>query len=110
MALGMRECVIICAFPYMVVPNGGFIMENIIKSDDLGVPLFQETLSWKKRTAHVQLERHPTNFKKSKSEKSKSILFDFSIFRNSKRSLFTFQLFEIENDTVPLFDFLTFRN
>ena len=108
MALGMRECVIIWGFPYMVVPNGWFIMENIIKSDDLGVPLFQETLSWKKRTAHVQLERHPTHFKKSKSEKSKSILFEFSIFRNSKRSLFTFQLFEIENDTVPLFDFLTF--
>ena len=108
MALGMRECVIICAFPYMVVPNGGFIMENIIKSDDLGVPLFQETLSWKKRTAHVQLERHPTNFKKSKSEKSKSILFDFSIFRNSKRSLFTFQLFDFSKLKMTPFHFLTF--
>ena len=41
-----------------------------------------------KRAAHVQLERHPTNFKKSKSEKVKRYtfrLFDFSIFRNSKR-------------------------
>ena len=100
MALGMRECVIIWGFPYMVVPNGWFIMENIIKSDDLGVPLFQETLSWKKRTAHVQPERHPTNFKKSKSEKSKSILFNFS----------TFRFFEIQNEAFLLFDFSTFRN
>ena len=73
----------------------------------------QEFPKLEKRAAHVQLERHPTNFKKSKSEKSKSILFDFSIFRNSKRSLFTFQLFdfrlfEIENDTVPLLNFSTF--
>jgi len=75
MALGMRECVIICAFPYMVVPNGGFIMENIIKSDDLGVPLFQETLSWKKRTAHVQF---------GKVKKSKSGTVSFSISKSRK--------------------------
>ena len=84
------------------------IVEGWTRMDTL-----QEFPKLEKRAAHVQLERHPTNFKKSKSEKSKSILFDFSIFRNSKRSLFTFQLFdfrlfEIENDTVPLLNFSTF--
>jgi hypothetical protein len=79
------------------------IIEGWTRMDTL-----QEFPKLEKRAAHVQLERHPTNFKKSKSQKSKSILFDFSIFRNSKRSLFTFQLFDFSKLKMTPFHFLTF--
>ena len=72
-------------------------MENIIKSDDLGVPLFQETLSWKK-------ELRMFNWKDirqiSKSQKVKGQKVYFS----------TFRFFEIQNEAFLLFNFSTFRN
>ena len=56
-----------------------------------------------------KLERHPINFRKSKSEKSKSLLCDFLTFRNSKQSPFTFQLFDCFKLKMTPFHFLTFR-
>ena len=72
-------------------------------SNTLRIPLlrrvfqYSRSLSWKK-------ELHMFNWKDirqiSKSEKSKSILFNFS----------TFRFFEIQNEAFLLFDFSTFRN
>ena len=80
---------------------------NVVK------PSHPEFPKLKKELPHVELERHPTNLKKSKSEKSKSILFIFSIFSTFKKMPFYFsgfRLFEIENGSVPLFDFSNFRH
>jgi len=41
--IGTPLKVLVWVFPKMVVPHEWFIMENHIKMDDLGVPLFLET-------------------------------------------------------------------
>ena len=70
------------------------------------VPCFPKL---EKRAAHVQLERHPTNFQKSKSEKSKSILFDFSFFSIfSTFWLFAFSMFRLFDFSSSLSTFWFF--
>ena len=46
----------IWVFPKIGIPqNGCFIMENLIKMDDLGVPLFLETLIYKQRSKNADM-------------------------------------------------------
>ena len=58
---GLHQILFIWVFPKIVVPQDGwFIMENPIKMDELGVPLFSETAISMSITCSTQNLHNPS--------------------------------------------------